>query len=337
MDTLDTMDDRAREAAEACRRMLGADVLGWEDPGGQKRKSTRLQLEDRSVIATRRGTQGRADLEVNVLRMLKAEGADVPAVLGFDGRWLIQEDFGGERLSRVLRRVGKDEAEALQDAALASLDNIHRAAIRARLAPLCFPIGQKPGWIAGLAGTPGRLGVFLGLPAPAPDLAAIERTLVRTPVSFVKWDARPPNAIAIADGRVAWFDWEHCGTRNRLDDIVWFLGDESIVDRPKAETRLLNRWVPRFDEGGYPTGPAQYVMTLGALHCAVRLSIAVSNRARELRPDDWRESLTDGRIETLSDSALRIARRGARWAMRSEAAGPLAEWFLAVRRRFSAA
>ena len=337
METPESMDERAREAALACARLLGGQAVGWEDPGGQRRKSTRLFLSDRSVIATRRSSSERAGLEVSVLRRLHAEGAAVPAVLAFDGRWLIQEDLPGERLSRALRSAGKEEAFALQEKALASLDAIHIAARRAGLAPLCFRIGGGPGWIEGLAETPGKLGVFLGLPAPEIDGAAVARILERPLASFVKWDARPPNAVLGPDGEVSWFDWEHCGTRNRLDDIVWFLCDESIIDRPGDELRLMQRWLPRFDEGGYPTGAADYVTTMGALHCAVRLSLQVSDAAREERPADWRESLMGSGPAALSTSGRRLTRRGARWADRSSVLAPLGLWFRAVLERFSPA
>ncbi|MDA0951732.1 MAG: hypothetical protein O3A38_03695 [Proteobacteria bacterium] len=133
METPESMDPRSREAATACRDLLGSQAIGWEDPGGQHRKSTRLFLGDRSVIATLRDSAERADLEAGVLRSLHAQAAAVPEVLAFDGRWLIQEDIAGERLSRALRRVGKEEAFALQDRALASLDAIHDAGRRPAL------------------------------------------------------------------------------------------------------------------------------------------------------------------------------------------------------------
>ncbi len=336
MESPESMDERAREAARACRDLLGATAVGWEDPGGQQRKSTRLFLPDRQIIATLRSSAERADLEAAVLRRLRAEGAAVPEVLAYDGRWLLQEDMPGERLSRALRSLGKDEAFALQDKALASLQAIHEAGARAGLARLCFRIGSRPGWIAELGATPARLGAFLGMPSPAIDDGALARVLTRPPVSFVKWDARPPNAVVSPQGEVAWFDWEHCGTRNRLDDIVWFLGDDSIIDRPGDELRLLNRWVPRFDEGGYPTGPADYTMTMGALHCAVRLANQVTSAARAQSPGDWRTHLAGRGPDALSDSGRRMARRGARWAEKSSVLQPVAAWFRAVRERFSA-
>jgi len=337
MEPLESMDARASEAASACRDLLGDPVIGWEDPGGQHRKSTRLFLDGRTVIATLRESAERADLEAGVLRGLHAQGAAVPAVLAYDGRWLLQEDIAGERLSRALRRVGKEEAFELQDRALASLHAIHQAGSRAGLAAQCYRIGNSREWVEGLAAAPAKLGTFLGLAAPEIDTAAIVRVLLRRPTSFIKWDARPPNAVVTPTGEIAWFDWEHCGTRNRLDDIVWFLGDESIIDRPGDERRLLNRWVPRFDEGGYPAGPADYTMTQGALHCAVRLSIHVSSAAREQSPGDWRETLAGRGPDTLSSGGLRLARRGLRWSEQSSALQPLAHWFRAVRERFSAA
>ncbi len=337
METLESMDERAGQAVRACSDLLGAQAIGWENPGGQNRKSTRLFLDGRQVIATLRSSAERADLEAAVLRRLHAQGACVPAVLAYDGRWLLQEDLPGERLSRALRRVGKEEAFALQDTALASLQAIHKAAERAGLAPLCFRIGSQPDWITDLSATPERLGAFLGLPAPACDSAAVARILTRTPTSFVKWDARPPNAVVSPQGEIGWFDWEHCGTRNRLDDLVWFLGDDSIIDRPGDELRLLNRWVPRYDEGGYPAGPADYMMTMGALHCVVRLANQVSSASRAQNPGDWRTALAGRGPDTLSGSGMSMARRGLRWAEKSSALQPLAPWLRAIRERFSAA
>jgi aminoglycoside phosphotransferase (APT) family kinase protein len=327
MDDLESMDDTAASAAEACRALLDATVIGWEDPGGQRRKSTRLFLADRSVIATRRRSPQRAELEVNVLRQLHGAGAPVPGVLAYEDGWLIQEDLGGERLSRMMRRLGKEASREHLHAALASLDEIHRTARAIGLQRHCRAIGDTTAWLRDFAGAPERLGAFLGIPAPRLDIAAVVAVLERPLEDFVKWDARPPNAIAVKGGGVAWFDWEHCGTRNRLDDIVWFLGDESIIDRPAMENDLLNHWVPRFDDGRYPQGPAAYVMVMGALHCCVRLSIIVTDEARAEAPEDWRTSLYGYGVEELPRTGPRIARRGARWASRHKTTRPLADWF----------
>ena len=254
----------------------------------------------------------------NTLLMLGAYHGHAEVVRGLARRGpgagpaALAEALAPDAPAPILRRVGKEEAFALQDRALASLDAIHDAGRRAGLAARCFRIGSRPEWIGGLTATPGKLGAFLGIAGPAFDQDAAARVLRRRPVSFVKWDARPPNAVVTPQGGIAWFDWEHCGTRNRLDDIVWFLGDESIIDRPGDELRLLKRWVPRFNEGGYATGPADYAMTLGALHCAVRLSIHVTSAARAQSPDDWRTSLAGRGPDTLSGGGLRLARRGVR-------------------------
>ena len=44
-----------------------------------------------------------------------------------------------------------------------------------------------------------------------PSLIALLR--VKTP-AFIKWDARPGNAIVNKNGTITWFDWEHCGCRS---------------------------------------------------------------------------------------------------------------------------
>jgi hypothetical protein len=76
------MSEFARDAHRACEKLLDARVKRTVPPGGQRRKSIRAFLEDRSVIITRRKHRARAELEVGVLRELQARGASVPRVTG---------------------------------------------------------------------------------------------------------------------------------------------------------------------------------------------------------------------------------------------------------------
>ena len=76
---------------------------------------------------------GRAELETRVLQMLRANGAQVPEVLAFDGEIRLQEDLGKTRLSMALKTASAAEAEKLLDTALASLAKTHAAAKTAGL------------------------------------------------------------------------------------------------------------------------------------------------------------------------------------------------------------
>ena len=232
--------DFAEAASRACERLLGEPVTGAET-GARSRKSVRLQLGGRQVIATRRSGLKRAELEVEVLRALAAQGVRLPEILAFDGTWLIQEDLGARRLSREIRRADDVATESLLDAALTSLAAIHRAGAAAGLETQTYRIGDKPGWISGLIGTSAQLGELLGIPPPALAEDKLIRRLTLPHGAFVKWDARPGNACVLSDGRIAWFDWEHCGCRHRIDDMAWLLGDENVPDIAVMEDRLLAR------------------------------------------------------------------------------------------------
>lgn len=321
-------------AKRVCAALLGEPVLGVEDPGSSGRKSLRVVLhKGRTAIVTRRDTSGRAALEVAVLRALAAEGAPVPRVLAFDGLWVVQEDLGRERLSRRLAQADPDAGERLLAAALDSLIRVHAAGEAAGLAAKLYRIGSKPGWLDGLLTTPARLGAFLAVPAPALPEKLLGALFEAPGGSFVKWDARPPNAAICAHDAVAWFDWEHCGRRNRVDDMIWLLGDESVPEWPRTEGRLVAAYLPRFDEGGYAAGAETYFHAFGTFHVAVRLANTVAAAARR-KHRNWRTALAGGRIGRLPPAAGILCRRGARWADRTAATRPLAGWFAAIRDRF---
>lgn len=314
-----------RAALEACERLLGIRPVRAELTSGGRLKSLRVHLPDRTVIATRRKSPQRAELEAAVLGALNEQGAPVPTVLAFDGTWLIQEDLGTRRLSRVLRDAGEDSAEELLDRGLDSLSQIHAAAAAAGLPSRIYTIGAKPGWLERLIQAPAELGEDLGVPAPPVPTAALLALLSGTNRSFVKWDARPANACVRQDGSIAWFDWEHCGRRNRLDDLAWVLCDERVPDRQDIEERLIARYFPIFDDGGYDQGAVNYLYAFGTFHACIRLSIVLGS---------WLDSHRDAETAPLSPGrrmdAIRLVTRAGRWAGVCGLTSQLAPWFAAV-------
>ena len=208
-----------------------------------------------------------------MLRAIHARGAAVPKVLAFDGTWMIQEDLGVRRLSQVLFTASSAEGKTWLTAALASLAQIHRTGREAGLAQRVPPIGAKTQWLLKLVDTPRRLGEHLGLPAPSlPETELLDRLRFRGS-QFIKWDARPGNAIALDDGRVAWFDWEHCGCRNGPEDVAWLLGDEYVPDWPDVEDQLLKRNLPLYAGETDPDEARTYLAIFGTLHMCVRLAL----------------------------------------------------------------
>lgn len=319
------LEKAAKAAIAACEKLLDATPTKAER-AGRGHTSMRVFLDERTVIATRRESPERAGLEAEVLRALHEKGAAVPRILTFDGTWLIQEDLGPNTLSRALAAADEGECENLLDSALESLHRIHMAGSEAGLPERVYKIGSKPDWLPGLIGTPARLGASLDIPAPGLSETALLRLLTLPPSAFVKWDARPDNAAVRPDGAIAWFDWEHCGCRHRLDDMAWLLGDETVPEHPALEARLLDKHLKPFDEGGYPETPDTYLRCFGTFHLCVRLSILFRHRTGKA---------TDAKEERRPSfkRPRALCRRGARWAAANPATAPLVPWFTAILNR----
>jgi aminoglycoside phosphotransferase (APT) family kinase protein len=321
-----------RAAAGACETLLGAKVTRVEAPGGM-RKSIRVYLGDEPVIVTRRRNLQRARLEVAVLHALHARGAPVPRVLAFDGIWLVQEDLGGRRLPQVLAEGTQKKGEAWLDAALSALAECQRAGREARLKGSVAVIGREAGWVRQLITIPTHLGRILDLPPPAlPEQELLHFLRVRRP-AFLKWDARPGNAIARDDGTVAWFDWEHAGCRNPPDDVAWMMGDEFVPDWPKAEKRLLKKHLPAFtDEATGAEETAAYLAAFGTFHMCMRLTMILTFK----RGGPWWETETVLARDTVGitrESAEATCRRAARWAARAPLTEALVPWLEALLER----
>ena len=326
------MSEFARDARRACERLLDARVRGTEPPGGRRRKSVRAFLEDRSVIVTRRKHRARADLEVRVLRELHARRASVPEVLAFDGTWMVQEDLGERRLSQALAGAAEAESEEWLTAALDSLARIHQAGRAAGLEARVPRIGTKAEWLLTLVETPRRLGDHLSLPAPdlpVPEL--MDRLEFRRP-RFIKWDARPGNAATLEDGSVAWFDWEHCGSRNGLEDMAWLLGDEYVPDRAGLEDRLIERYLPVFAGETDPDDSRGYLAIFGTLHMCVRLALILSTKGQGPWWE-WEYCLKHDKVAVTAAAAQRTCLRAARWAAKLAVTEALVPWLEAVSQR----
>ena len=316
----------AQDAITACQTLLGVQVSGVDLPGGA-RDSIRVFYEDKSAIITRRKSLQRARLEASALYALRAHGADVPKVLAFDGIWLIQEDLGRRRLSQALREADPTEGEAWLEAALTSLAAAHRAGEAAGLDKIVVTIGGKPEWVTRLLDMPVRLGTLAGSPPPPLRVEELTRMLrVRRP-RFIKWDARPGNATAREDGTVAWFDWEHSGCRNWLDDFGWLLADEYAPDLPEAEERLVERHLPSFIDREEDIDEARtYLTVFATIHSCVRISLILTSK----KDKPWRDpklTLAGDKVGVTREQCRNGLRRAARWAARTPVTEELAPWF----------
>lgn len=333
------------QAAAVCAALLGEQPDRVTFPAGRSRRSARVHLPDRTVIVTARRNPARAAHECHILRALGAAGAPVPAVLAWRDGWLIQEDVGSTRLThRLLQGTSAEIALAL-DAALDALARCQAAGRQAGLSNGRALLGMTAEWRAGLVATPERLGVATGIAAPSFDAARLAERIRPPSVTFIKWDARPGNAILRDDGRVFWFDWEHAGLRAPLDDLVWLLGDEFLGgefpggqfpggqfpgEEPDLETEVLARWGEVFSDGIAQDEAHDYLVTMLCLHASVRLSRILSYHRRDGRWWDRDRLLRDDLAGVDRACALALCVRARRWADQTGPTRPLAGWFDAL-------
>lgn len=324
-----------REVAEVCERLLKTRVLDVTRAAGEQRRSVRVQLPDRSVIATRRKSADRGKLEAMVLSELRRYGAPVPAILAFGEGWLIQEDLGAGRLSGALAQADRQGAVDLLDAALAALAAIHEAARRAKLVPHVPALGQSAAWRKGLAAMPQRIAARLDEPLPVLDAQAIDRMLAMPATEFVKWDARPGNAIVRAEGgAIGWIDWEHCGARAGTDDLAWVLGDEYVHLAETDERALIDKYLPAFAGARDAQTARAAFHFFGTFHTCVRLALVLHHKGTGA----WwslERCLADDKVGVQRESAIVLAARGARWAAASGPAAALEPWFARLGKRLS--
>lgn len=323
-----------QRVATALTREAIADI---QYPGGKRRESILLTLESgRNVIATRRSKIDRAAHEAAILRCLSEENCKVPRLLGTNhARILLQQALTGTRLSRELTDAPASGVPDLVSRSLTSLHQIHVSASRRGLEQSTGKVlGGTRQWTSELLDRPAVLGRHLGIPAPVPHKAPVQQLLrVRKP-RFIKWDARPGNAVVGSDNQIYWFDWEHAGNRNRLDDMIWLLGDEFVPLTDEQEDDILRSFLPRFADTMSLDEAQDYFHTLGCLHSVIRLTLIIKNMKGKWWDKDF--CIEQDKIGITLDCAQRICRRGSRFAERSTGLHGLAGWFDDIRQHVEA-
>ncbi len=314
--------------SRVCKKLLGVNVTAVSFPGGRYRKSFRLFLSDnRTVIASRRQAPGRAMMEERVLQILTKHNALVPKPLGFNGVLLIQQDLPGIRLSEALEEATEEQFEKYLGCALNSLADIHQKAELAELDYAVPMLGEHSDWLVSFLDRPFVIGSFLNLPCPELLLDDLFELLVLLEPRFIKWDARPGNAILQDDEQVAWFDWEHCCARNRLDDMAWLLCDESVPETyAEAEDRLIDQYLETFADGRDITEAHIYLRVYGILHMCVRLGRILNAKSYGTWSDaDY--TLGEEEEGTSLKEAQRLCVRAAKWSEKTEYTHQLIDWF----------
>jgi len=327
--TDDTIDRFRAGVLACCARHLGEPVVELSQPGGPSRCSWRAHFASATVIVTRREDPRRSELEFQVLSRLAASAAPaVPRVIAFDGTWLIQEDLGDARLTDCLARGDAEQTETGLDQAIASLCRIHDTARQTGLGRDVAVLGVRPAWLEGLAREPAQLSQSLDIPAPGLDLATLAECLAPQRIDFIKWDARPGNAN-LRDGHVAWYDWEHCGARDPIDDLVWLLADEFVPYDPALEARLLARCLSEIAPDRSADAATEYLSVFGCFHMVKRLQRIVDAKG----DGPWQDAgicVGQDKAGITSFHVTNLCHRGTDWAARHPLTRPMAPWFEAL-------
>ncbi len=324
---------RRRALIAACETLLDSQVQRVEYPGGRSRESIRAILENgNSIIATRRSDARRAGIEVRTLRAMNAHAVPAPALLGSDNnRILLQEELIGERLTLALHKADEVRCEQLLSSALNGLQLAQKAATAEGLEQHLDLLGGSEEWKKAFLDRPRIIGEYLGVTTPTLDLDQLFTLLNIVEPRFVKWDSRPGNAAANGNNDVFWFDWEHAGKRNRLDDMAWLLGDEFVPEFPAMEARLIEKFIAEFADSLTLPQAREYLFSYGCFHILVRLGLILN-----WKDDNWWDMdycIDRDKVGVTLLCAQRLCERGARWSSQTEAVAALSPWFQQIQAR----
>ena len=317
---------------EACRELLGREPDSIETPGGTTRDSVRARFGAQSLIVTHRKHEQRGKLEALVLRALNESSAPVPRLVAWRGAWLLQQDMGSQRLSEALDGASAEVVLDRLHAAITGLVHCQRAGSEHGLQRQLVVLGESRPWFDKLLARRHAVGELLGIAPPAlPEDDLVTLLRVREP-EFIKWDARPGNAIVSAGGEVFWIDWEHCGCRNTLDDLVWLLADEYTPNLATVETQLLDTWLTPFSKAWVPAEALDYFYSFGVLHSMVRLHYILRHKG----DGPWWDAATclrGDKVGVTREYALSVTARMRRWATQSPLLAALGPWLEQVEQK----
>lgn len=318
--------DRKSEIEALCRNVFGALPNRVAFPGGKHRSTFIANIGEHNYAVAKREDERAAALEGIVMKSLSKTGL-VPALIAVRGQWIVQECLPGTRIPVVLDQIEDiGERELLIDQTINSLAILHHHAIEDRLQYRVGRIDAKEDWSSGHLSRPARISEVLGIAPPVFDPSPLAKRFRNDHRDFIKGDARPGNALAGEYG-VAWIDWDGCGTRNALDDLVFILADEWTALHPDAEARLLQKYLPAYSQGRSSDEAFAYVMAYGVFHMCARIRRAIRYRQRDGKWWSREMCLLGDKIGVTKSEVGRMCERAQRWAGEVPEIAPLAPWF----------
>lgn len=305
--------ERRKEVEALAQRFFGRAPERVAFPGGKSRSAFIADMgADGLVVMAKRDDERDAQLEATVLKGLSASGC-TPRFVARHGVWLVQECVPGTRLPILLDREPATREMRIGEA-LDGLLAIRAAAAESGLVHRVPKLGVRSGWFAARIAEMAEAAARLDIAPPALDVPGLSRILDVRHRDFVKWDARPGNALVGDDGRTTWFDWEDCGRHDSMDDLVCLLADEWTPLDAAQEERILDRYLPRF-AGRRSADEARRdhaVMTM--VQIGFRMRLAVGYWAKRERWWDREHCLNGDKVGVTPQEVGRLIERGRRTA-----------------------
>lgn len=318
-------EDRTLQVSELSQKVFGKLPNRVAFPGGKTRAAFIADMGDKRYVFAKRENAKDAQLEGIILRNLGATG-HVPKLKSVMNDWVVQEFIAGIRLPVLIDQTEDMKVrEDLVSNSLESLVHIHEAAHDVNLQHRMPKVGTADNWLWNRTGAAKRISRSIGIKPPELDRERLVKLMDVKRDEFVKWDARPGNAMVSETG-VIWFDWEDCGRSKALDDLAFVLCDEWTALDADAETRLKDRYFPLFNKTlSYDQG-FEYLHLFGITHMVLRLRMAQKLFARK---DEWwdREYCLQGdKVGVTATEFTRLIHRGKRWAEHTNEWKSLIPW-----------
>ncbi len=325
-------DDNKTRIIACAEKHFGQPVQEISAPGGDGRSSFRLDLPDRSVIATLRPNFRRTHLEAHVLSELNAHCDDLPECLGVVGEIMFQSDVGNRRLNVEIADVSRGKRLDLAADAVGAIFRIHAAARKTTLHEMMPHLGTNKDWIVNFVDAVDFLEGLAGGISDKFDRNAAYARIDGPKTQFVKWDCRSGNAAIGVDEKLRWFDFEYAGMRHGAEDIAWLIGDEAWPIPPQDMVDVV---IDTFDPscGIEIAEYLDYLSVYLTFHAVQRLKLI----SKEAKKRGW---LSKTRIRRYDDAgvhpefAAQICRVGAYFAEQSPITAPLSRNFVQAQKGF---
>jgi thiamine kinase-like enzyme len=312
--------------------LTGFKIKSFSHPGLEDRDNSGNKVllitsdNDQKFILTFRHNLAHAKLEAEVLKRISREKGPVPNLLNSSGHWLVQEYITGNRLSSSLNTKNKNLYSDYIYNGISSLIHLQEIAKKIHLGTSAWPICSKTAWKELEVSSLSSISNLTRLPLPRIDKNKIIDLLTINPSSFIKWDARPGNAIVGHKQRIFWIDWEHSGLRAGIDDLIWFLTDEWVSLKPQVELEIISEFINYFNDEEVSVSLERYLWVFGTTHMCGKLLKIIEHQKKINKWQERSFCLTFELMGVTLQESQNLATKAARWAGQDKLTRPLVPW-----------